>query len=119
MRYRCYVLMRRRQDFPIRSCSDVPLRRRRHGDVSSRRSWVFHLRNTCDVAETYTETSLRRHHNVLLPGGEQIVRSRQEKETRKSKKYQGDEGQVTSNHNEVTSNKQKVVSNKLKVTSDK
>ena len=111
--------MRRRQNIPIRSCGDVPLRRRRHGDASSRRSWVFHLINTCDVAGTYTETSLRRQHNVLFPGGEQIVRSRQEKETRKSKNYQGDEGKVASNHNEVTSNKQKVASNKLKVTSDK
>ena len=31
---------------------------------------VFHLRRTCDVAETYRETSLRRHYNVLLLSGE-------------------------------------------------
>ena len=56
---RCYVLLRRRYDVPIRRLRDVP----------SRRRWVFHLRRTCDVAGTYRETSLRRRHDVLMPGG--------------------------------------------------
>ena len=56
---RHYVPMRRHHDIPIRRREDVPLRRH----------WVFHLRRTCDVTETYRETSLRRRHNVLLPGG--------------------------------------------------
>ena len=48
-------------------CEDVPLRRL--SDVPLRRRWVFHLRRTCDVTGTYRETSLRRHYDVLLPGG--------------------------------------------------
>ena len=60
----CYVNLRRRYDIPIR---DAPLSRLR--DVPSRRRWVFHLRRTCDVTGTYRETSLRRHHDVLMPGG--------------------------------------------------
>ena len=58
----CYVLLRR-QDDPIRCRGDVPPRRR----------WVFHLRRTCDVAGTYKEMSLRRRHNVSLPGGFLVV----------------------------------------------
>ena len=63
---RCYVLLRRHHNVPVKRCGDVPLRCL--GDVSSRRRWVFHLRRTCDVAWTYRETSLRRRHDVLLPG---------------------------------------------------
>ena len=62
----CYVLLRR-YDVPIRRLGDAPLRRL--GDVPSRRRWVFHLRRTCDVAGTYRETSVRRRHDVLVPGG--------------------------------------------------
>ena len=64
---RYYIPLRRRHDIPIRSRKDVPLRHL--GDVPLRRHWVFHLRHTCDVAGTYRETSLRHHHNVVLPGG--------------------------------------------------
>ena len=64
---RCYVLLRRRYDVPIRRRGDAPLRRL--GNVPSRRRWVFHLRRTCDVTGTYRETSLRRRHDVLMPGG--------------------------------------------------
>ena len=64
---RCDVLLRRRRDVPIRCRGDVPLRRL--GGVPRRRHWVFHLRRNCDVAGTYRETSLRRHYDVLLPGG--------------------------------------------------
>ena len=64
---RCYVLLRRCYDVPIRRHRDAPLRRL--GDVPSRRRWVFHLKRTCDVAGTYREMSLRRRHNVLMPGG--------------------------------------------------
>ena len=59
---RCYVLLRRRYDVPIRRLRDVP----------SRRRWVFHLRRTCDVAGTYRETSLRRHHDVSMPCGKVV-----------------------------------------------
>ena len=64
---RCYVLLRRRYDVPMRRRRDAPLRRL--GDVLSRGRWVFHLRRTCNVAGTYRETSLRRGHDVLMPGG--------------------------------------------------
>ena len=64
---RHYVPLRRRHDIPIRRREDVPLKRL--GDVPLRRRWVFPLRRTCDVAGMYKETSLRRRHNVLLPGG--------------------------------------------------
>ena len=64
----CYVLLRHRYNIPIRHCGDVPLSRL--GDVPSRRCWVFHLRRTYDVAETCRETSLRRCHDVLMPGEE-------------------------------------------------
>ena len=64
---RYYVPLRRRHDIPIRPCEDVPLRR--FGNVQLRRRWVFHLIGTWDVARTYRETSLRRRHGVLLPGG--------------------------------------------------
>ena len=67
MERRCYVLLRRRYDVPVRRRRDAPLRRL--GDVPSRRRWVFHLRRTCDVAGMYTEASLQRRHNVLMPGG--------------------------------------------------
>ena len=63
----CYVLLRSHYDVLIRRRGDAP--RRRLGDISLRRRWVFHLRRTCDVAGTYRETSLRRHHDVLMPGG--------------------------------------------------
>ena len=46
---RCYVLLRRRYDIPVRSRRDAPLRRL--GDVSSRRRWVFRLRRTYDVSD--------------------------------------------------------------------
>ena len=64
---RCYVLLRRRQDVPVRCRGDVPLRRLRH--VPPRCSWVFHLRRTCKVAGTSRETSLRCRYDVLLTGG--------------------------------------------------
>ena len=64
---RLYVPLRRRHDIPIRRREDIPLRRL--GDILQRRSWVFHLRRTCDVTGTYRETSLRHRHDVLLPGG--------------------------------------------------
>ena len=46
---------------------DAPLRR--FGDVPLRRRWVFHLGRSWDVTGTYRETSLRRRHDVLMPGG--------------------------------------------------
>ena len=64
---RHYVPLRGRRNIPIRRREDVPLSYL--GDVPLRRRWVFHLRRTCDVAGTYKETSLRRHHDVSLPGG--------------------------------------------------
>ena len=65
---RChYVPLRRRHNIPIRRPEDVPLRRL--GEVLLRHHWVFHLRRTCDLAGTYKETSLRRRHDVSLPGG--------------------------------------------------
>ena len=42
MGHRCYVLLKRHYDVPIRRRGDAPLRRL--GKVSSRRRWVFHLR---------------------------------------------------------------------------
>ena len=56
MRRHCCVLLRRRHEVPIRCRGDIPLRRL--GDIPPRRRWVFHLRRTCDVAETYRWTSL-------------------------------------------------------------
>ena len=64
---RHYVPLRRRHNMPIRRREDVPLRRL--GDVPLRRRCVFHLRRTRNVAGTYKETSLRRRHDVSLPGG--------------------------------------------------
>ena len=64
---RHYFLLRRRQDTPIRRREGVTLKCL--GDVPLRRSWVLHLRRTCHVTGTYRLTSLRRHHDVLLPGG--------------------------------------------------
>ena len=58
-RRRREVLMGRRGYVRLGRLGDVPLRRR----------WVFHLRRTCDVAETYKETSLWRRHDVSLPSG--------------------------------------------------
>ena len=72
--HRCYVLLTRRYDAPIRRRRDAPLRRL--DDVPSRRRWVFHLRRTCDVTGTYRETSLRRRHDVLMPGGYTNVKTR-------------------------------------------
>ena len=62
-----YVPLRRRQEIQIRSREDELLRRL--SDVPLRRRCVFHLRRICDVAGTYREMSLRRPHDVLLPGG--------------------------------------------------
>ena len=67
MRRRHYVPLRRGHDIPIRCREDVPLRRL--DGVPLRCRWVFHLRHTCDIAGTYKETSLRRRHDVFLPGG--------------------------------------------------
>ena len=39
------------------------------GDVPLRCNWVFHLKSHGKVIGTYQETSVRRHHNVSLPGG--------------------------------------------------
>ena len=64
---RCYFLLRRYHDVPIRCRGDVPLRR--FGDVPPRRRWVFYLKRTSDVAGACRETSLRCHYNVLLPYG--------------------------------------------------
>ena len=64
---RYYILLRRNHDIPIKRRGDVPLRRL--GDVPPRCRWLFYLRRTCDVTETYRETSLRRRRDVLLPGG--------------------------------------------------
>ena len=63
---RCYVLLRRRYDVPTRRRGDVPLRRL--GEVPSKRRWVVYLGRTFDVVGTYTETSLRHRHDVLMPG---------------------------------------------------
>ena len=63
---RRYVPMRRHHDIPKRRREDVPLRRL--GDVLLTRRWVLHLRRSCDVTGTYRETSIRRHHDVVLPG---------------------------------------------------
>ena len=63
----CYVLLRRRYDAPIRRRRDVPLRRLYI--VPSRRRWVFHLGRTCNITGMYRKTSLRRRHDVLMPGG--------------------------------------------------
>ena len=67
LRRRCYVILRRLYDVSIRRRGDTTLRRLR--DVPSRRRWVFYLRRTCDDTGTYSETSLRRRHDVLMPGG--------------------------------------------------
>ena len=64
---RCYVLLRRRHDFPIRCCGDALLRCL--CDIPMRRCWMSHLKRTRDVTGTYRETSLRRRYDVLLPGG--------------------------------------------------
>ena len=62
-----YVLLRRRHNVPIRRREDVTLRRL--NDVPSRRCWMFHLRRASGAAGTYSEESLRRRHDVLLPDG--------------------------------------------------
>ena len=64
---RHYVPMRRHHHIPVRRRKDVPLRR--FGDVTLRRRRVIHLRRTNHVTGTYRETSLRRRHDVFLPGG--------------------------------------------------
>ena len=64
---RCYVLLTRRQDVPIRCRGDVSLRHL--GNIPRRRRWVFNLRRNCDVTGTYRETLLRCRYNVLLPVG--------------------------------------------------
>ena len=63
---RCYVFLRCCYDALVRLRGDAPLRRL--GKVPSRRCWVFHLGRICDAAGTYRETSLRRRHDVLMPG---------------------------------------------------
>ena len=68
MRRRHYVPLRRGHDIPIRRREDVPLRSL--DEVPLRGKWVFHLRRTCDVTGTYKDTSLRRHHDVLLLVGD-------------------------------------------------
>ena len=77
MRHRHYVPLRRGHDIPIRRREDVP--QRHLDDVPLRRHWVFHLRRTCDVARTYKKTSLRRRHDVLLPGGTLDIYGQKEK----------------------------------------
>ena len=66
MRRRCYVILRRRHDVLIGCRVYVPLRRL--DKVRWRHRWVFFLRRTCDITETYRETSLRRGYDVLLLG---------------------------------------------------
>ena len=75
------ALMRRLHYVPLRRGHDIPIRRRE--DIPLRRHWVFHLRRTCDVAGTYKETSLRRCHDVFLPGGKEssILYFRSQNET--------------------------------------
>ena len=63
----CYVLLRRCHNVPIRCHEDVLLRRL--GDVPPRRHWVFRLGRTCNVVETYRQTSLPCCYDVLLLGG--------------------------------------------------
>ena len=48
---RWYAILRRYHDVPVRCRGDFPLRCL--GDIQPRRCWVFHLRRTCDVTETY------------------------------------------------------------------
>ena len=67
MGHRHYVLLRRCHNIPVRLREDVPLRRL--GDVPLRSRWVFHLGRTCDVSGSHKKTSLRRCHDVSLPGG--------------------------------------------------
>ena len=62
---RCYILLSSRHEVPIRRRGDVPLKRLGH--VPPIRRWVFNLRCTCDVTQKYRETSLRGHHDVLVP----------------------------------------------------
>ena len=82
LRSRGDVLMRRRHYVPLRRCQNIPIRRhedvplRRLGDVPLRRRWVFHLRSTCNVAETYKEMSLRRRHDVSLADGPVALEAR-------------------------------------------
>ena len=64
---RCYVLLSRRYDVPVRRLGHVPLRRL--SDGPSRIRWVFHLGRTCDVAGTYRETLLLRHNDALMSCG--------------------------------------------------
>ena len=63
----CYILLRRRHDVPARRRGDVPLKR--VGDIPPRRRWVFHLRRTCNLTETYKESLLQRRNDVLLSIG--------------------------------------------------
>ena len=61
---RCYILLRPCHDVPRGKRRDIALRRL--GEVPSRRRWLFHFRCTCSVTGTYRETSLPRHHKILL-----------------------------------------------------
>ena len=69
-------MMGRRNYFNLRDHHNIPTKRRKDvplrclGNVPLRRCWVFHLRRTYELVETYREKSLQRCHNVLLPGGE-------------------------------------------------
>ena len=69
-----YVPLRRHQDIPIGRREDIPLRRLGYAPLRPR--WVFHLGRNCDVAGMYRETSLRRRHDVLLPG-EKLIQNYQ------------------------------------------
>ena len=67
----CYVLLRSCHEVPIKRHGDILFRRL--GDVPPRRCWVFHLRRIYDVTGTYTETSLRRCNDNLLPDGSSFI----------------------------------------------
>ena len=68
---RHYVPMKRHHDISVRRREDLPLTCFR--DVPLKRCWVFHLRHTCDVTETYRETSLRRRHDVATTSPRRLV----------------------------------------------
>ena len=62
-----FILLRHHDNIPIRCCGDVPLRHL--GNIPLRLWWVFHLRHTCNITETYRGTSSGCHLNILLQGG--------------------------------------------------
>ena len=61
---RCYVLLRSRHNVPIR-CRTTETSWRR----STETSLGVSFRRNCDIAGTYSETSLRRCYDIFLPGG--------------------------------------------------